>query len=226
MNAGTSTSTIVAPAAASASNACSVRSTTSGSAPSRQVGDAADAQTLDAAVEHGRSSRAAARGSTSSRSGRGRAMTSQRERGVGDGVRERPDLVEAAGERDQPVAADAAVRRLDADHAAQRRRLADRAAGVGAERRAARTRRRPPPPTPPLDPPGTRLVSSGLRVGPNAEFSVLDPIANSSRLVLPIEDRAGRLQAGRRSWRRTAASSPRGSSTSTSSARRACTCCP
>jgi hypothetical protein len=39
---------------------------------------------------------------------------------------------------------------------------------------------------PPLDPPGTRLGSSGLRVGPNAEFSVLDPIANSSRLVLPI----------------------------------------
>src|SRR5918995_4384463 len=39
---------------------------------------------------------------------------------------------------------------------------------------------------PPDDPPGTRLVSSGLRVGPNAEFSVLDPIANSSRLVLPM----------------------------------------
>src|SRR3954471_345837 len=38
---------------------------------------------------------------------------------------------------------------------------------------------------PPLDPPGTRLGSSGLRVGPNAEFSVDDPIANSSRLVLP-----------------------------------------
>ena len=38
---------------------------------------------------------------------------------------------------------------------------------------------------PPLEPPGTRLVSSGLRVGPNAEFSVLEPMANSSRLVLP-----------------------------------------
>src|SRR3954468_19862884 len=38
---------------------------------------------------------------------------------------------------------------------------------------------------PPLEPPGTRLGSCGLRVGPNAEFSVLDPIANSSRLVLP-----------------------------------------
>ena len=39
---------------------------------------------------------------------------------------------------------------------------------------------------PPLDPPGTRDVSRGLRVGPNAEFSVLEPIANSSRFVLPI----------------------------------------
>src|SRR5438309_4677238 len=38
---------------------------------------------------------------------------------------------------------------------------------------------------PPLDPPGTRLGSCGLRVGPNAEFSVDDPMANSSRLVLP-----------------------------------------
>ena len=38
---------------------------------------------------------------------------------------------------------------------------------------------------PPLEPPGTRDVSSGFFVGPNAEFSVLDPIANSSRLVLP-----------------------------------------
>src|SRR6476659_11206915 len=38
---------------------------------------------------------------------------------------------------------------------------------------------------PPLDPPGTRDGSCGLRDGPNAEFSVLDPMANSSRLVLP-----------------------------------------
>src|SRR5205807_4263925 len=38
---------------------------------------------------------------------------------------------------------------------------------------------------PPLDPPGTRLGSCGLRVGPKAEFSVEDPMANSSRLVLP-----------------------------------------
>src|SRR2546421_514288 len=39
---------------------------------------------------------------------------------------------------------------------------------------------------PPLEPPGMRSCFHGLRVGPNAEFSVEDPIANSSRLVLPI----------------------------------------
>ena len=39
---------------------------------------------------------------------------------------------------------------------------------------------------PPDDPPGTRVGSCGLRVGPNAEFSVDEPVANSSRFVLPI----------------------------------------
>src|SRR5689334_9108349 len=39
---------------------------------------------------------------------------------------------------------------------------------------------------PPLVPPGTRVSSHGLRVGPYAEFSVLLPIANSSQLVLPM----------------------------------------
>ena len=38
---------------------------------------------------------------------------------------------------------------------------------------------------PPLLPPGTRAVSHGLRVGKKAEFSVDDPIANSSRLPFP-----------------------------------------
>src|SRR5215471_19167142 len=38
---------------------------------------------------------------------------------------------------------------------------------------------------PPLDPPGIRSGAHGLRVGPNAEFSVEDPMANSSQFVLP-----------------------------------------
>src|SRR5450755_3759442 len=38
---------------------------------------------------------------------------------------------------------------------------------------------------PPDDPPGIRSRSQGLRVTPYAEFSVDDPIANSSIFVLP-----------------------------------------
>src|SRR5271169_2528807 len=40
---------------------------------------------------------------------------------------------------------------------------------------------------PPDDPPATRVVSSGFVVAPNAEFSVDEPIANSSMLVLPTK---------------------------------------
>ena len=40
---------------------------------------------------------------------------------------------------------------------------------------------------PPDEPPGTRSGSHGLRVTPNAEFSVDEPIANSSMFVLPSE---------------------------------------
>jgi hypothetical protein len=38
---------------------------------------------------------------------------------------------------------------------------------------------------PPPEPPGIRVVSQGFLVGPYAEFSVEEPIANSSMLVLP-----------------------------------------
>ena len=40
---------------------------------------------------------------------------------------------------------------------------------------------------PPEEPPGTRSRSHGLRVGPNAECSVEEPIANSSMLALPTK---------------------------------------
>ena len=38
---------------------------------------------------------------------------------------------------------------------------------------------------PPEEPPGIVAGSQGLRVAPKAEFSVEEPIANSSRFVLP-----------------------------------------
>ncbi len=39
---------------------------------------------------------------------------------------------------------------------------------------------------PPLEPPGTRVRSWGLCVGKKPEFSVEEPMANSSQLVLPM----------------------------------------
>jgi hypothetical protein len=47
---------------------------------------------------------------------------------------------------------------------------------------------------PPEEPPGTRLGSQGLCVGPYAEFSVDEPIANSSMLVLPRTGRPASRQ--------------------------------
>ena len=66
------------------------------------------------------------------------------ERDVAHRLRDRPDLVEARGERDDAVARDRPVRRPQADVPAQRRWLLDRAARVGAEppRREPRRHRR------------------------------------------------------------------------------------
>ena len=47
---------------------------------------------------------------------------------------------------------------------------------------------------PPEEPPGTRVGSHGFRVGPYAEFSVDEPIANSSMFVLPIVGSPASLQ--------------------------------
>src|SRR5258708_35190065 len=40
---------------------------------------------------------------------------------------------------------------------------------------------------PPLEPPGVRLTSQGLRVGPNASGSVTGPLASSGRFVFPMK---------------------------------------
>ena len=47
---------------------------------------------------------------------------------------------------------------------------------------------------PPPEPPGTRVGSQGFRDGPNAEFSVEEPIANSSRFVFPRSGSPASLQ--------------------------------
>ncbi len=56
----------------------------------------------------------------------------QQQGGVFGGAGERPDLIQAAGEGDQPESAHAAVSGFEPSHAAQSGRLSDRAAGVGA----------------------------------------------------------------------------------------------
>ena len=69
----------------------------------------------------------------------------QDQRRIRDRPTERADLIERAGERDQTVARHAAVTRLEPDDAAQRRRLANGAACVGAQgcgRHPGRDRRR------------------------------------------------------------------------------------
>ena len=58
----------------------------------------------------------------------------EQQRRVGHVARERARLVERGGEGDHPVARDRAVGRLEPDDPAQRGGLADRAAGVGADR--------------------------------------------------------------------------------------------
>ncbi len=111
-------------------------------------------------------------------------MTREQQRCVGGVARDRADLIEAGAVGHQAVAADAAVGGLEADHAAEGGRLADRAARVAAEGRGAR-RAATAAAEPPEEPPGTRSRSHGLRVWPVALFSVDEPMANSSMLVLP-----------------------------------------
>ena len=99
---------------------------------------------------------------------------------------------QAGGKGDHAVAAGAAIGGLDAGDAAERGGLADGAAGVGAG-----GRRAPGAATatalPPDEPPGMRVGGPGVcarggaskPTGANAEFSLAEPMANSSRLSLP-----------------------------------------
>ncbi len=95
------------------------------------------------------------------------SMAPQQERRVGDVAGQRPALVERGGEGDHPVAGDRPVGGLQADDPAERRGLADRAAGVGADRpgrQPARDRRRRAARRPSRDP----LAIPGVAHGPVA----------------------------------------------------------
>ena len=102
----------------------------------------------------------------------------------------RPDLVQRRRQGDHAVPGHPAVGRLGADGAGDRGRLPDRPAGIGADRqrrleRGQRGRRTA------AGAAGDPVRSHGLWVGPYAEFSVDEPIANSSMLVLPRMTIAG-----------------------------------
>ena len=147
----------------------------------------------------------------SSRGGRGPPSREQ-QRGVGDVAGQRPALVERGGEGDHPVARDRAVGGLEADDPAERCRLADRAAGVGADRprrQAGRDR---------------RGRAAGGAAGDAAAVPRVEhrAVGRSSRSRSPSRTRpcwscraAGRppRSAGGRRSRCRAAGSPRGSAT-------------
>ena len=195
------------------------------STPSTSSGGQPHPQPLHAVVE-ARERRAARAGRGEVESQRVVAGDHVEERGgVGHGGREGADLVERAGEGDEAVARHGPVGGLHAHHAAQRGRLADRPAGVGAEgqraqpgghrrrraaRRAARGRGR-----------GRRGCGWGRRP--------------SSRWTSPWRTRRGwscrrrrrrRPAAARPRWRRRAGASRRGSATSTWWGRPGCRGCP
>ena len=88
-----------------------------------------------------RGSPAAAARRWSSRAGRSPLIAAEQQRAVLGAARQQAGLVEARGEGDHAVARAHAVGRLDAGDAAKARRLADRAAGVGAGRRRQQARR-------------------------------------------------------------------------------------
>ena len=105
-----------------------------------------------------------------------------------------PDLVERGGEGDDAVARDAAVGGL---HARRRRRTRP-AAGSSRRCRCRASRGTCRAATaaalPPELPPGVRARSYGLWHGPNALFSLDEPIANSSMLSLPTTTAPARLE--------------------------------
>ena len=109
---------------------------------------------------------------------------------------ERPDLIERRGEREQAVARDASVGRLQPDEAAERGRLADRSAGVGSERgrhqaggdRDRRSAARP-----------ARRARRIPRVARRAEGRVLGRRAHRELVAVGLADDDGAGRARRRS---------------------------
>ena len=224
MNDGIDTTSIVAPAFSNTTIAASRRASTSGEMPSRSSATTPmrrpSTPSFSVALTFVGGS-----GIDVESIGSWPLMMSRASAGIGDRRAERADLVEARRERDEPVARHAAVRRLHADDAAERRRQADRPAGVrseperrevGGHRGRAAARRTAGD--------ATRVV----RVRGRPERGVLGGRTHRElvEVRLPDRDATRRRRAVRPRSRCTAASSLRGSVTSTSSGCRACRGCP
>ena len=144
---GSSTSTHWAPRARStssaASNAAQHRIVDALGQTRRAERRSADRSTSPVSASRYRGTGSARRGGVV-RIGTGNDLEQQRR--VLGGARQRTNLIERRGKRQQPVARHASVGRLQADDAGERRRLTNRAAGVRAQRgrRQAARRRRPP----------------------------------------------------------------------------------
>ena len=78
---------------------------------------------------------------------------------------ERADAVERRSKGDEPVAGNSTIGRQNTDHSAEACGLANRSAGIGAEGRNGQLAATAAA-DPPLEPPGTRSVSTGFRTGP------------------------------------------------------------
>ena len=134
----------------------------------------------------------------------------QHQRGVGHVAGQRPALVERRGEGDHPVAADRAVGGLQADDPAQRGGLADRAAGVGADRPRARGRRPRRRRCRRSSRPARAPRSHGFCTGPEAGVLVRRAHRELVLVGLAEHRRARRLQVAHAGRRVRRAGSPRG----------------
>ena len=223
---GRRTFTSVAPAASSARAAAITASRTRrvDGVAEVLVGEA-DLESADA-LRGGRATTGAGAASAHvASSGSGPAIDFEEARRVLDGASERSDLVERRAERDEAVAADAAVGRLEADGAGERRRLPHRAAGVAAEPDERRVRPRPRRPSRRSIRPACGSRPTGCARGRTPSSRWTSPSRTRPCSSCRRSPRRRRGTAASRSRRRAGGSS-RGCGCRTSPAIRSRRCCP
>ena len=207
---GRSMSTSVAPLSRSTSSAASNAATTLASTPSDTNARGTPTRTPARCRSAPPRSRAPARVPTSSRIGSGPAITDSASAASSTVRANGSDLIERRGKGQQAVARDAAVGRLQPDDAAERRRLTDRSAGVGAERERHACRPRRPPPTRRSIRRACGRAPTGCAPGRTPSSRSTSP-SRTRRSSSCRRSRRRRPRAAVTSWRRRAARRCRGS---------------